>query len=59
PDSKQYIAVLSGVGGWAGAAALGLLPEEDPTIALGFPIAVKDLPNHTVQGGTLHVFSLP
>ena len=59
PDGKQYVAVLSGVGGWAGAAALGVLPEEDPTIGLGFPIAVKDLPNHTPQGGTLHVFSLP
>ena len=36
PDGKQYVAILSGVGGWAGAAALGLLPEEDPAIALGF-----------------------
>lgn len=59
PDGKQYVAVLSGVGGWAGAAALGLMPEEDPGIALGFAIAVKDLPRHTPQGGTLHVFALP
>ena len=59
PDGKQYVAILSGVGGWAGAAALGLLPEEDPAIALGFAIAVKDLPRHTPQGGTLHVFALP
>jgi PQQ-dependent dehydrogenase (methanol/ethanol family) len=59
PDGKQYVAVLSGIGGWAGAAALGLMPEEDPGIALGFAIAVKDLPKHTPQGGTLHVFALP
>jgi PQQ-dependent dehydrogenase (methanol/ethanol family) len=59
PDGKQYVAVLSGVGGWAGAAALGIMPEEDPYIALGFAIAVKDLPQYTPQGGTLHVFALP
>ena len=59
PDGKQYVAVLSGVGGWAGAAALGLMPEQDPLIALGFATAVKDLPQHTPQGGTLHVFALP
>jgi len=59
PDGKQYVAVLSGVGGWAGAAALGILPEDDPGIALGFAIAVKDLPKYTPQGGTLHVFALP
>jgi glucose dehydrogenase len=58
-DGKQYVAVLSGVGGWAGAAALGILPELDPTIGLGFPIAVSDLKNHTPQGGMLYVFALP
>ena len=59
PDGKQYVAVLSGVGGWAGAAALGILPENDPGIALGFADAMKDLPQHTPQGGMLYVFSLP
>ena len=59
PDGKQYVAVLSGVGGWAGAAALGLMPEADPHIALGFATAMKDLPQHTPQGGMLHVFGLP
>src|SRR5207244_3122232 len=35
PDGKQYVAVLSGVGGWAGAGvALGIGPA-DPTAALG------------------------
>jgi PQQ-dependent dehydrogenase (methanol/ethanol family) len=59
PDGKQYVAVLSGVGGWAGAAALGIMPEVDPHIALGFAVAVKDLPEHTPQGGMLYVFALP
>jgi alcohol dehydrogenase (cytochrome c) len=58
PDGKQYVAVLAGVGGWAGAAALGILPEEDPTIALGFANAMTDLPQYTAQGGTLYVFAL-
>jgi len=52
------VAVLAGVGGWAGAAALGILPDIDPTIALGFANAMKDLPEHTPQGGMLYVFAL-
>jgi alcohol dehydrogenase (cytochrome c) len=59
PDGRQYVAILSGVGGWAGAAALGIMPEADPFIALGFADAMKDLPDHTAEGGTLHVFALP
>jgi len=59
PGDRPHVAVLAGVGGWAGAAALGILPEVDPTIALGFPNAVPDLPDHTPQGGTLYVFALP
>ena len=59
PDGKQYVAVLAGIGGWAGAAALGILPEEDPSIALGFAIAVSDLPQYTQQGGMLYVYRLP
>jgi alcohol dehydrogenase (cytochrome c) len=59
PDGKQYIAVLSGVGGWAGAVVAGGLDTRDPTIALGFGNAVKDLAQHTTKGGMLYVFSLP
>ncbi|MBA3894915.1 MAG: methanol/ethanol family PQQ-dependent dehydrogenase [Gemmatimonadales bacterium] len=59
PDGKQYVAVPSGVGGWAGAAALGIDPEVDRFIALGFAYAVRDLPEHTGQGGAVHVFALP
>lgn len=59
PDGKQYVAVLSGVGGWAGITALGAKPEKDPTIALGFATAMQDLPQYTAQGGMLYVFALP
>jgi lanthanide-dependent methanol dehydrogenase len=59
PDGTQYVAILAGIGGWAGAVALGLMPEEDPEIALGFASAVRDLPEHTQEGGTVYVFALP
>jgi PQQ-dependent dehydrogenase (methanol/ethanol family) len=59
PDGKQYVAILSGVGGWAGAIVAGGLDPRDPTAALGFVGAMKDLPQATTKGGTLYVFSLP
>ena len=59
PDGKQYVAILSGVGGWAGAIVAGGLDPRDPTAALGFVGAMKDLPQHTKKGGTLYVFALP
>lgn len=59
PDGRQYVAILSGVGGWAGAVVSGDLDVRDPTAALGFVNAMKDLPAHTPKGGTLYVFGLP
>ncbi|MCW5978491.1 MAG: methanol/ethanol family PQQ-dependent dehydrogenase [Bryobacteraceae bacterium] len=59
PDGKQYLAVMSGVGGWAGAIVSGQLSAEDGTGALGFVNAMKDLPEHTAAGGAVHVFALP
>jgi PQQ-dependent dehydrogenase (methanol/ethanol family) len=59
PDGKQYVAILSGVGGWAGAIVAGGLDPRDKSAALGFAGAVKNLPKHTTQGGMLYVFSLP
>jgi lanthanide-dependent methanol dehydrogenase len=59
PDGKQYVAILSGVGGWAGAVVSGELDPADTTAALGFANAVNDLPQHTTKGGMLYVFSLP
>jgi len=59
PDGKQYVAVLAGVGGWAGAIVAGDLDARDGSAALGFVNAMKDLPQHTTKGGALYVFSLP
>ena len=59
PDGKQYVSVLSGVGGWAGAIVAGGLDKRDGTAALGFVNAMTDLPDSTTKGGTLNVFALP
>jgi PQQ-dependent dehydrogenase (methanol/ethanol family) len=59
PDGKQYIAIVDGVGGWAGAIVAGGLDPRDQTSALGFVGAMTDLPNHTGKGGTIYVFALP
>jgi glucose dehydrogenase len=58
PDGKQYVAILSGVGGWAGAVVAADLDPRDPTAATGFANAVPDLKERTTPGGTLYVFAL-
>jgi glucose dehydrogenase len=58
-DGRQYLAMLSGVGGWAGALANA---EIDPRVrngALGYTGAVNDLTTVTSGGSTLMVFALP
>ena len=50
PDGQQYVAILSGVGGWAGAIVSGDLDPRDGTAALGFVNAMADLKNVTTQG---------
>ena len=59
PDGRQYIAVIAGVGGWAGAVVSANMDPKDPTGALGFANAVKDLPLKSTAGGILYVFTLP
>jgi PQQ-dependent dehydrogenase (methanol/ethanol family) len=59
PDGHQYVAILSGVGGWAGAIVAGDLDGRDATAALGFVAAMRDLPQKTTKGGMLYVFRLP
>jgi lanthanide-dependent methanol dehydrogenase len=59
PDGKQYVAVLAGVGGWAGAIVAADLDPRDGTAARGFVNAMDDLPLHTKKGGMLYVFALP
>jgi PQQ-dependent dehydrogenase (methanol/ethanol family) len=58
-NGKQHIAVLSGVGGWAGVTVSQEVDARDGTVGLGFANAMKDLPKYTVKGGMLHVFALP
>jgi PQQ-dependent dehydrogenase (methanol/ethanol family) len=54
---KQYVAVLSGVGGWAGIGlAAGLT---NPTDGLGAVGGYKALSDYTRLGGQLTVFALP
>ena len=59
PDGRQYIAVPSGVGGWAGAIVTMDLDPSDPSGALGFVNAVKDLKKRVAAGGVVFVFALP
>jgi lanthanide-dependent methanol dehydrogenase len=59
PDHKQYVAVMAGVGGWAGAIVAGDLDPRDHTAALGFVGAMTDLKEVTTKGGMLYVFRLP
>src|SRR5205809_1645910 len=54
---KQYIAVLSGVGGWAGIGLAAGLTE--PTAGLGAVGGYAALSNYTSLGGQLTVFALP
>ncbi len=58
PDGKQYIAVLSGVGGWAGIGIAAGIGAEDPTAGLGALGAFGDVDKYTTLGGTLTVFAL-
>lgn len=56
-NDRQYIAILSGVGGWAGIGlAAGLT---DPTAGLGAVGGYAALSNYTALGGQLTVFALP
>jgi PQQ-dependent dehydrogenase (methanol/ethanol family) len=56
-NGKEYIAVLSGVGGWAGIGlAAGLTKPNDGLGAVGGYAALS---SYTALGGTLTVFGLP
>ncbi len=56
-EGKQYVAVYSGVGGWAGIGlAAGLTNPNDGLGAVGGYAGLKQ---YTNLGGSLTVFSLP
>jgi PQQ-dependent dehydrogenase (methanol/ethanol family) len=59
PDGRQYIAVPSGIGGWAGAIVSEAMDARDPTGALGFSNVTKDLKKRKPTGGSVYVFALP
>jgi PQQ-dependent dehydrogenase (methanol/ethanol family) len=59
PDGRQYVAILSGIGGWAGIGVAANIGPEDPTAGLGALGAFGDAARHTNQGGVLTVFALP
>ncbi|MGR9045489.1 MAG: methanol/ethanol family PQQ-dependent dehydrogenase [Gammaproteobacteria bacterium] len=61
-NGKQYVGVLSGIGGWAGigiAAGLDTGEESSNTEGLGAVGAYRSLSAYTKLGGTLTVFALP
>ena len=58
PDGKQYIAVLSGIGGWVGIGVAGGIGAEDPTAGLGALGAFGDAGQFSNQGGVLTVFTV-
>ena len=58
PDGRQYIAVLSGIGGWAGIGIAAGIGAEDPTAGLGALGAFGDAGKYTTQGGVLTVFAV-
>jgi lanthanide-dependent methanol dehydrogenase len=56
-EGKQYVGILSGVGGWAGIGlAAGLTNPNDGLGAVGGYAALSD---YTALGGQLTVFALP
>lgn len=56
-DGRQYVGILSGVGGWAGIGlAAGLTNPNDGLGAVGGYAALSD---YTALGGQLTVFALP
>ena len=59
PDGKEYIAVLAGVGGWAGTVVFDDIDTRDGSAVGGFANAMRDLKQHTAKGGMLYVFTLP
>lgn len=58
PDGKQYIAVLSGVGGAGGIMVAADLHTDDPFAVFGIANVLGDLGKVTTKGGSLYVFAL-
>ena len=59
PDGRQYVAILSGIGGWVGGIVSSDLDPRDPTAAKGFGNMTAELKKQAATGGMLYVFALP
>jgi glucose dehydrogenase len=55
---RQYVAILSGVGGWIGQMLSNKLDPRDSTASNGMATAVPDLPLRSKTGSKLYVFRL-
>lgn len=55
---KQYVAVFSGIGGWAGYGIAGGIEDADGQAALGAIGGYRSLSQYSRGGGSLTVFSL-
>lgn len=60
PDGREYVAILSGIGGWIGGMVSHDLDPRDPTAAKGWGNMTAELKKVTNKGaGTLFLFALP
>ena len=60
PDGRQYIAVPSGVGGWAGAIVSAQpRPARPDRRRSASPMRSRTCPKRVTPGGMLYVFALP
>jgi lanthanide-dependent methanol dehydrogenase len=59
PDGRQYVAVLSGIGGWIGSIVAKNLDTRDPTAGGGWGNMTADLKKDSSRGGVLYVFAIP
>jgi PQQ-dependent dehydrogenase (methanol/ethanol family) len=60
PDGREYVAIISGIGGWIGSMVSHNLDPRDPTAAKGWGNMTADLKKVTNKGaGTLFVFAVP
>jgi lanthanide-dependent methanol dehydrogenase len=58
-DGRQYIAITSGPGGWAGSVVSVPLDPRDATADKGIVNAMRELPQYTGRGGYIYIFGLP
>ena len=60
PDGREYVAIISGIGGWAGVVVSKNLDTRDPLAAKGWGNMTAELKKVSNKGaGTLFVFALP